>query len=66
MSDEMGGKIMTKTTTPLLVTMVAILVIGLCPVSLAAQSAELPKENPERHPARECPRCRHGRPEPHA
>ena len=48
MPDEMGGKIMTKTTTPLMVTMVAILVIGLCPASLAAQSVELPKENPER------------------
>ena len=34
---------MMKTTTPLLVNMVTILVIGLCTVSLAAQSAELSK-----------------------
>lgn len=39
---------MMKTTTALMANMVAILVIVLCPVSLAAQTVELPKENPER------------------
>lgn len=39
---------MTKTSTPLMLNMVAALVVGLCPVSLAAQSVEPPKESPER------------------
>ena len=47
MSNKMGGKIMMKTTTALMVNMVAILVISLCPVSLAGQSGELPQESPE-------------------
>ena len=38
---------MTKTTTPLMVNMVAILVMGLCPASLAGQSVEQPQESPE-------------------
>ncbi len=38
---------MTKTTTPLMVNMVAILVIGLCPLSLTGQSVEQPQESPE-------------------
>lgn len=38
---------MKKTTTPLMVNMVAILVIGLCPVNPAGQSVELPQESPE-------------------
>jgi tetratricopeptide (TPR) repeat protein len=41
MSDEMGGKVMMKTTTHLVVNMVTILVMGLCTVSLSARSAEL-------------------------
>ena len=43
----MGEKIMMKTTTALMVNMVAILVIVFCPVGLGAQSAEPPKGNPE-------------------
>ena len=39
---------MTKTTMPLMVNMVTILVIVLCPVNLGAQSVEQPQENPER------------------
>jgi len=38
---------MIKTSTPLMVNMVAVLVIGLCPVSLAGQSVALPQESPE-------------------
>ena len=38
---------MMKTSTPLMVNMVAILVIGLCPGSLAGQSVERPQERPE-------------------
>lgn len=37
-----------KTPTPLMANMVAVLVIGLCPAILAAQSTNLPQESPER------------------
>ncbi len=43
MSGEMGREIMMKTTTPLMVNMVTILVIVLCPVGFGAQSIESPE-----------------------
>ena len=39
---------MMKTSTPLMLKTVAVLVVGLCPVTLAAQSVEPAEESPER------------------